>query len=147
MFRKTSLFLLSIVFLSSCFTQRTSAKKQIEALSRLYKEKLSDNTIDKRHFDASLHSHRVRIHSQKGLRENDRIDKLPGQPPVRFNQYGGYVTVNRTAGRAFFYYFAEAQRSNHKSLPLLLWLNGGIYHFLSFFSFSFLFSIILFNIF
>ncbi|KAL1559579.1 Serine carboxypeptidase-like 40, variant 2 [Salvia divinorum] len=59
------------------------------------------------------------------MRESDRIEKLPGQPPVRFTQYGGYVTVNQTAGRAFYYYFAEAQRAHHKKMPLLLWLNGG----------------------
>lgn len=129
MFPKTSLFLLSILFISSCFTLQIDAKKQIEALARIYKEKWSSNAIDKGHFNASQHSHGVRILSQKGMREKDLIEKLPGQPPVRFKQYGGYITVNRTAGRAFFYYFAEAQRSHHKSLPLLLWLNGGQFLF------------------
>ncbi|KAI5342036.1 hypothetical protein L3X38_009911 [Prunus dulcis] len=38
--------------------------------------------------------------------------------------YGGYVTVDKEAGRAFFYYFAEAEKAKD-SLPLLLWLNGG----------------------
>ncbi|KAL0425667.1 UNVERIFIED_CONTAM: Serine carboxypeptidase-like 40 [Sesamum radiatum] len=64
------------------------------------------------------------ICGKKVLKESDRIERLPGQPPVRFQQYGGYVMVNRTAGRAFYYYFVEAHHSHH-SLPLLLWLNGG----------------------
>ncbi|PKI62966.1 hypothetical protein CRG98_016605 [Punica granatum] len=58
-----------------------------------------------------------------GLKENDRIGRLPGQPPVQFNQYGGYVTIDASKGRAFFYYFVEAENSKD-SLPLLLWLNG-----------------------
>ncbi|KAF7836098.1 serine carboxypeptidase-like 40 [Senna tora] len=58
------------------------------------------------------------------MKEKDRIWKLPGQPKVRFSQYGGYVSVDEEAGRAFFYYFVEAQR-NKDSLPLLIWLNGG----------------------
>lgn len=55
----------------------------------------------------------------------DRVAALPGQPPVRFNQYAGYVTVNETHGRALFYWFFEATDNAHKR-PLLLWLNGGI---------------------
>ncbi|KAL3832971.1 hypothetical protein ACJIZ3_007707 [Penstemon smallii] len=105
----------------------SSGKKQIEALSRIYKEKLEGNSrIDTSHFNAT-HHHILRekfINSQKGLKEKDLIERLPGQPQVKFRQYGGYVTVNKTAGRAFYYYFVEAQRSE-KTLPLLLWLNGG----------------------
>lgn len=123
---RTALVLLSTLLFLSCFVTNITAKKQIEALSRMYEEKLKSNTrIDRRLYNASHHhSHKVQVNPQEGMRENDRIDRLPGQPPVRFNQYGGYVTVNRTAGRAFYYYFAEAHHSA-KSLPLLLWLNGG----------------------
>ncbi|KAI9075402.1 hypothetical protein K1719_042652 [Acacia pycnantha] len=66
-------------------------------------------------------------YAQQGLKEKDRIQKLPGQPEgVSFSQYGGYVTVDKIAGRAFYYYFVEAQQSHHThKLPLLLWLNGG----------------------
>ncbi|KAK4796547.1 hypothetical protein SAY86_028873 [Trapa natans] len=61
-----------------------------------------------------------------GQKENDLIGRLPGQPPVQFKQYGGYVTVDASKGRAFFYYFVEAaDRSKKDALPLLLWLNGG----------------------
>lgn len=126
---KTSLLLLSILLVQSCFVPQIKAKKQVEALAEIYKQKLKNSAnIDRSHFDARQHSLRVKIHDQRGMRENDRIERLPGQPPVRFNQYGGYVTVNRTAGRAFYYYFAEAHPSSHHnshSLPLLLWLNGG----------------------
>ncbi|KAK4424913.1 Serine carboxypeptidase-like 40 [Sesamum alatum] len=101
--------------------------KQIQALSRIYNEKLKNSTgIDRSHFNGSHHHdfRGAKVHPQVGLKESDRIERLPGQPPVKFKQYGGYVTVDRKAGRAFYYYFVEAQRSQ-KSLPLLLWLNGG----------------------
>ncbi|KAL3814784.1 hypothetical protein ACJIZ3_016052 [Penstemon smallii] len=121
--------ILLFTLLLPCFIAHTSsAKKQIEALSQIYKEKYLKNNIDidRTHFNANLNFHRAEINSQDGLglKEKDRIGILPGQPPVKFKQYGGYVTVNQTAGRAFYYYFTEAQNSD-KSLPLLLWLNGG----------------------
>ncbi|XP_047937684.1 serine carboxypeptidase 1-like [Salvia hispanica] len=65
----------------------------------------------------------VYMASQNGLKEADMIDSLPGQPPVGFSQYSGYVTVDPSAGRALFYYFAEAEDASTK--PLVLWLNGG----------------------
>lgn len=68
------------------------------------------------------------VANQEELRERDLIRRLPGQPPVSFDQYGGYVTVNESAGRSFFYYFVEASNSKSKdSSPLLLWLNGGTF--------------------
>lgn len=58
--------------------------------------------------------------------EKDRIDALPGQPDVDFNQYSGYITVNKQAGRALFYWLIETPQSREPdSRPLLLWLNGG----------------------
>ncbi|KAK4477054.1 hypothetical protein RD792_016256 [Penstemon davidsonii] len=65
----------------------------------------------------------VYIAPQDGLKEADKITILPGQPIVNFTQYSGYVTVDPTAGRALFYYFAEAEDSSTQ--PLVLWLNGG----------------------
>lgn len=59
-----------------------------------------------------------------GEQEADRIIGLPGQPPVSFKQYAGYITVNETHGRALFYWFFEATTNPHNK-PLLLWLNGG----------------------
>ena len=67
-----------------------------------------------------------KILPQKGMKEKDRIERLPGQPHVGFSQYGGYVTIDESKGKALYYYFAEAPLSK-KSLPLLLWLNGGTY--------------------
>ncbi|CAL9092138.1 unnamed protein product, partial [Musa textilis] len=67
-----------------------------------------------------------RVHDNDGLKEKDKIVKLPGQPQgVGFDQYAGYVTVDARSGRALFYYFAEAVGRDSGSKPLLLWFNGG----------------------
>ncbi|KAI5433891.1 hypothetical protein KIW84_020935 [Lathyrus oleraceus] len=71
------------------------------------------------HFDID-----VVVDSQKGVKENDRIKRLPGQPFVKFFQFGGYVTLDKLSGSAFYYYCVEAHQSK-ETLPLLLWLNGG----------------------
>ncbi|KAK4379736.1 hypothetical protein RND71_001598 [Anisodus tanguticus] len=132
----TYLLLLVTLFLSTIVSQINGGgiKTQSEALGQFYKAKLKQNfNIDKSHFDANLVDHNdlqyLHIASKKSMvsqevLENDKIQKLPGQPPVKFEQYGGYVTVDESAGRAFYYYFVEAQHSK-ESLPLLLWLNGG----------------------
>nr|GMC52329.1 serine carboxypeptidase II-3-like [Ipomoea batatas] len=53
------------------------------------------------------------IEAQEGSMEADKIDALPGQPAgVKFNQYSGYVTVDRKAGRSLFYYFAESPHNS-----------------------------------
>ncbi|XP_050272313.1 serine carboxypeptidase 24-like [Quercus robur] len=56
--------------------------------------------------------------------ELDRISALPGQPPVTFSQFSGYITVNEQYGRALFYWLTEATSFPEKK-PLVLWLNGG----------------------
>ncbi|XP_073062513.1 serine carboxypeptidase 24-like [Primulina eburnea] len=56
--------------------------------------------------------------------ELDRIKTLPGQPPVEFAQFSGYVTVNEKEGRALFYWLTEAT-DHADEKPLVLWLNGG----------------------
>ncbi|KAG1326556.1 Serine carboxypeptidase 24 [Cocos nucifera] len=53
----------------------------------------------------------------------DQISALPGQPPVSFKQFSGYVTVNKEHGRALFYWLTEAANDAAKK-PLVLWLNG-----------------------
>ncbi|GMP41418.1 hypothetical protein CsSME_00011526 [Camellia sinensis var. sinensis] len=121
--------LLVFFFLSiSLFVDISHGKKQSEALDNLHRAKLKKNSaIDTSLFEAIRHVGGVEVYPQEGLKERDRIVRLPGQPNVEFTQYGGYVTLNESAGRAFYYYFVEAQgqeQSNH-SLPLLLWLNGG----------------------
>jgi serine carboxypeptidase-like clade 2 len=50
---------------------------------------------------------------------------LPGQPPAPFQQYSGYITVDKGHGRALFYYFVEHTNSS-STAPLVIWLNGGI---------------------
>ncbi|KAL9313989.1 hypothetical protein ACSQ67_019441 [Phaseolus vulgaris] len=54
----------------------------------------------------------------------DRIDELPGQPYVGFQQFSGYVTVDDKKHKSLFYYFAESE-TDPASKPLVLWLNGG----------------------
>ncbi|CAH9113738.1 unnamed protein product [Cuscuta epithymum] len=109
---------------------------QLRALDHLFKAKRSSNSaVDRTPFavdDSDAHpeldgdGRPMNILAQDGLKEKDRIERLPGQPPVRFNQYGGYVTVDKAAGRAFYYYFVEAYKQEEaSSRPLLLWLNGG----------------------
>ncbi|XP_038974000.1 serine carboxypeptidase-like 34 [Phoenix dactylifera] len=58
------------------------------------------------------------------LQELDRVVHLPGQPPVKFRHYAGYITVDERLGKALFYWFFEATHKPAKK-PLLLWLNGG----------------------
>ncbi|XP_075076926.1 serine carboxypeptidase-like 40 [Nicotiana tabacum] len=106
----TFFFLLFTLFLSY-FVASSLGKRQSDVLGKFSKAKLKKaSPIDKRQFKTDR-------------KKKDWIKKLPGQPPIKFQQYGGYVTVNESAGRALYYYFTEAE--NSKSLPLLLWLNGG----------------------
>ena len=118
------LFLLLSV-LVSCSVSLALGKKPVEALDHLYRAKKS-SAIDATNFEAIKLVDQLEVLPQQGLKEKDRIERLPGQPSVGFAQYGGYVTVNKTAGRALYYYFVEAPGSNKSSLPLVLWLNGGI---------------------
>ncbi|KAK1360499.1 Carboxypeptidase [Heracleum sosnowskyi] len=118
------LLLFFCLFLSSVHCR---PRNQIDALNDLFKAKLKNRksfTTYSNQFEPNLHLEDVNIFSDDGSKEKDKIEKLPGQPPVDFDQYGGYITVNQSAGRAFFYYFVEAPQ-NKESLPLLLWLNGG----------------------
>eukprot|EP00252_Welwitschia_mirabilis_P007122 TRINITY_DN1821_c0_g1_i1.p1 TRINITY_DN1821_c0_g1~~TRINITY_DN1821_c0_g1_i1.p1 ORF type:complete len:513 (-),score=54.54 TRINITY_DN1821_c0_g1_i1:56-1468(-) len=63
--------------------------------------------------------------SSKTEQEADKVNQLPGQPSnVKFDHYAGYITIDEKAGRAFFYWFTEAEGSP-SSKPLVLWLNGG----------------------
>ncbi|KAG1362684.1 serine carboxypeptidase-like 34 [Cocos nucifera] len=58
------------------------------------------------------------------LQELDRVFHLPGQPPVQFRHYAGYITIDESLGKALFYWFFEATHKPAEK-PLLLWLNGG----------------------
>lgn len=131
--KHSSLVLLSIfIVIVSCLVAEIHAKRQAKALVHLSKSKMKEIAgVDTSLFavDHGNVDHENVVHAQRhdsGLKEKDRIGRLPGQPNVNFTQYGGYVTVDKTAGRALYYYFAEAHY-NKDSKPLLLWLNGGNY--------------------
>ncbi|CAL0304360.1 unnamed protein product [Lupinus luteus] len=120
--------LLSFHIILSLFVAETCGNKQVRALDNLHKSKLRGGSeIDRSEFKVEEFVHdddAIIVHPQEGLKEKDKIERLPGQPQVKFSQYGGYVTIDKVAGSAFYYYFVEAQLSQ-QSLPLLLWLNGG----------------------
>ncbi|XP_010274881.1 PREDICTED: serine carboxypeptidase-like 34 [Nelumbo nucifera] len=63
-------------------------------------------------------------HDILAQQEADKVIRLPGQPPVKFRQYAGYIPVDGIHGKALFYWFFEAT-SHPQKKPLLLWLNGG----------------------
>jgi len=63
--------------------------------------------------------------SVEGADPSHRVDSLPGQPAVRFEQYAGYVTVHAGNGRALFYWFVQADSKKASSLPISFWFNGG----------------------
>jgi hypothetical protein len=67
--------------------------------------------------------------TQENFRQRaaDKVERLPGQPPVTFNQWAGYVNVEDKIGRFLFYYFGESPK-NASTKPLVLWLNGGTSH-------------------
>eukprot|EP00798_Chlamydomonas_sp_ICE-L_P017508 gene17508-23820_t len=59
--------------------------------------------------------------------EADRIISLPGIGNIEdhgFGLFGGYVNVDKEAGRHLYYTFAEST-SEPTLAPLVLWLNGG----------------------
>lgn len=60
-----------------------------------------------------------------GNKEDDLVTGLPGQPPVNFRHYSGYVNLGpRQKQKSLFYWFFEAQQNTARR-PLVLWLNGG----------------------
>ncbi|KAJ6860903.1 serine carboxypeptidase-like 25 [Populus alba x Populus x berolinensis] len=72
-------------------------------------------------FSSSASDHHHAVNEEE---EADRISSLPGQPKVSFQQFSGYVTVNKAVGRALFYWLTEAVH-DPLSKPLVVWLNGG----------------------
>ncbi|XP_047336729.1 serine carboxypeptidase-like 40 [Impatiens glandulifera] len=117
--------------LSLCFTSlsHVNGSSQGDALSKFYKAKYKKNgsVVDTQDFKPILRKNEERMidHDHEWTKENDKITHLPGQPPVKFDQYGGYIKVNPTFDTSLYYYFVEANHPSKESLPLLLWLNGG----------------------
>ncbi|KAL5713043.1 hypothetical protein ACHQM5_015158 [Ranunculus cassubicifolius] len=118
---KTTMAFFIVCFL--CFLVLGSHGRQEDALSSLWTAKRNAE-VDTTFYDNVRFIDETKILPQDGLKEKDRIEKLPGQPDVGFTQYGGYVTVDEKNGRAFYYYFVEAETLK-ETKPLLLWLNGG----------------------
>ncbi|KAK7341307.1 hypothetical protein VNO80_24233 [Phaseolus coccineus] len=58
------------------------------------------------------------------MQQGDRVKNLPGQPPVNFNHYAGYIKLKPNQEKALFYWFFEAEDAPSRK-PLVLWLNGG----------------------
>ena len=114
-------------FILSCLVAQTHGRMKEQGLHHFYKSTLRpDSSIDSSLFQATDDLvDQTNILPQEGLKEGDWIKVLPGQPLVKFSQYGGYVTVNKAAGRALYYYLVEAEQPSKETLPLLLWLNGG----------------------
>ena len=131
-----------LVGLFSCYLLASSLRNSCEArsnqianLDKLIKSRRSQNPPRDTPWSVGLGKDQAKdgrppfspvyVGGEDGLKEADKIAALPGQPePVDFDQYGGYVTVDPSAGRALFYYFVEAAE-NSSSKPLVLWLNGG----------------------
>ncbi|XP_073117390.1 serine carboxypeptidase II-3 [Elaeis guineensis] len=131
MFLCLLLALSASIEISDALGGRGPATRQGDALNKLYFDAFN---LKRKAVAASDSSYAATLFSdlssktypQQGLKESDKITKLPGQPQgVDFDQYGGYVTVDKEAGRALFYYLAEAASANSSSRPLVLWLNGG----------------------
>jgi hypothetical protein len=122
-------WLLLAFLILSCFVAQThGSMKEQSSLYRYKATLLKPNFgVNTSRFKVFEHGNiETNVYPQEGFKEKDRIERLPGQPPVNFSQYGGYITVNQSAGRALFYYFVEAQQPND-TLPLLLWVTGGIH--------------------
>ncbi|KAF1897494.1 hypothetical protein Lal_00035200 [Lupinus albus] len=122
------------IIILSFFVGEICGNKQVRALDNLHKSKLRGGSeIDRRSefkVEELVHDDDdVIVDSEEEeislLKEKDKIERLPGQPQVKFSQYGGYITIHKLAGTAFYYYFVEAHQRSKQSLPLLLWLNGG----------------------
>ncbi|KAL6326873.1 hypothetical protein AAG906_012149 [Vitis piasezkii] len=127
---KSSCWFVFFFFIFSSFVAQSHGRiwKQTELLNLLRKAKMQGNSgIDTSLFEVNeieSEAESYKILPQKGMKEKDRIERLPGQPHVGFSQYGGYVTIDESKGEALYYYFVEAPTSK-EYLPLLLWLNGG----------------------
>ncbi|XP_042426219.1 serine carboxypeptidase II-3-like [Zingiber officinale] len=123
------------LFLLLCFLHcvASSTVRQRDALNKFYFNNgvggsSSSSSSSSSSWASSLLSVsglKSKVNDNSGLKEGDKVVRLPGQPEgVNFDQYAGYVTVDRANGRALFYYFAEAAE-NSRSKPIVLWLNGG----------------------
>lgn len=136
---RPSPLIFTLFFILSLCSVQTHAQRthEAEVLVKFYRNKLfnkssgidrsngADFVSNEVHVLGSGDGSTTRVYPQWNLKGKDKIVRLPGQPSVGFDQYGGYVTVDASKGRALFYYFVEAPTKDKEALPLLLWLNGG----------------------
>ncbi|XP_042425870.1 serine carboxypeptidase II-3-like [Zingiber officinale] len=126
---KPSFSCLFFFFLLLCFLHcvASSTARQRDALNKFYFNNEAERSSSSSWASSllSVSGLESKVYDNSGLKEGDKVVLLPGQPEgVHFDQYAGYVTVDRANGRALFYYFAEAVE-NSGSKPIVLWLNGG----------------------
>jgi len=53
----------------------------------------------------------------------DEITNLPGQPPVSFDQYSGYITLPSNSNKHIFYWLQMSTAGD--DAPVMMWTNGG----------------------
>jgi carboxypeptidase C (cathepsin A) len=69
-------------------------------------------------------------YSSEALQDHVPWETLPGSQPIlaqvkdSFNMFSGYVQINQTSGKSFFYWFFESQNDPVND-PIILWTNGG----------------------
>ncbi|KAG6483826.1 serine carboxypeptidase-like 40 [Zingiber officinale] len=126
------LFFLLLLLLCFLHCVAFGAVRQRDALNKFYfnngARRSSSSSSSSSSWASSLLSvsgQKSKVYDNSRLKEGEKVVRLPGQPEgVNFDQYAGYVTVDRANGRALFYYFVEAAK-NSGSNPIVLWLNGG----------------------
>ncbi|XP_016510617.1 putative serine carboxypeptidase-like 23 [Nicotiana tabacum] len=123
---KTSFFHFFFLSLLALVLVHSYEAKSLKPNGHYFRQDLENTTTTTTTYYPQLsRTSPVHVRPQNLLKENDKIEQLPGQPQgVDFNQYSGYVTVDPTAGRNLFYYFVESPQDSG-SKPLVLWLNGG----------------------
>ncbi|KAL9258046.1 Serine carboxypeptidase 1-like protein, partial [Drosera capensis] len=103
----------------------TNANGQAHNLFRLVESKNPPNTDPWVEVDL-VDEDMLDIDDEDWSMKADKISALPGQPKgVKFNQYAGYVRVDKKTGKTLFYYFVQSPKYS-EDLPLVLWLNGGL---------------------
>ncbi len=59
----------------------------------------------------------------------DQIINLPGMDAIKtlatFNQFSGYLTINKASGKKIHYWMVEASEVDPKTAPVVFWTNGG----------------------
>ncbi|KAL0415548.1 UNVERIFIED_CONTAM: Serine carboxypeptidase-like 46 [Sesamum latifolium] len=56
------------------------------------------------------------VESSYLLSHPDKITQLPGQPPVQFQHFSGYVTVDEKKEKALFYYLLRQKLTHFQNL-------------------------------